>query len=66
MEPEPTDHLVHNGQAPAHRPPDDQPERIGEGELGDGPSVTEIDGAAQERAETGRRPGGEVKRPRTA
>lgn len=33
----------HTGEAPARRPPDDEPERIGEGELGsDGPPVGSI------------------------
>lgn len=57
--------LAHDGQAPSHRPPSSEPERVGEGELGDGPSVTEIDGDAQERAEKGGPPPPGIKRPRT-
>lgn len=45
--------IQHNGQAPARRPPEDEPERIGEGELGDGPSAGEINPKDEYYAEKG-------------
>lgn len=45
----------HTGEAPARRPPDDEPERIGEGELGsDGPAVGSIQMADEDYATEGR------------
>jgi hypothetical protein len=46
--------IQHNGQAPARRPPEDEPERIGEGELGDGPSAGEINPNDEYYAEKGK------------
>jgi hypothetical protein len=42
--------IQHTGQSPARRPPDDEPERIGEGELDD-PTDEPISGSVQLRDE---------------
>jgi hypothetical protein len=33
--------IIHAGLSPAHRPPEEEPERVGEGELDEGPPNAE-------------------------
>ncbi len=40
----------HTGEAPAHRPPDNEPERVGEGEMDEGPP---LDAVVDSRDESG-------------
>lgn len=41
----------HSGEAPAHRPPDNEAERVGEGELDEGPPRDDVIKGSDETGE---------------